>query len=299
MALVFAGASVYALAQYWRQAQTRPAPADWDAAGEYLRSKAARDDVVAVLPFFAERARQISGDLNLIFSRSLEKEDLSIYRNLYAVSLFGEHDRAKDRFPPEWRAAGSHRFGKIEVITYALPPPLRVTMDLVDQADKADVWMETPRGKVDCRRWGVRHGCSGSESWNYVGPTSLNIDEKPRRCLWAHPVTGETKVVQWKNVEMGSRLLGYAGLSRTAVTMGGMPVQLTVESDGEKIASVTVLNESRIFPFDVDTGKLLGKRATLTFRVTTPHDGGRHFCFAGEIRAPAEAPATGAPGAQP
>jgi hypothetical protein len=113
-----------------------------------------------------------------------------------------------------------------------------------------------------------------------VGPETLDIDDNPRRCLWAHPTTNGWVSVEYKGVPLSKRIAGHTGFTYAATRMtDGAPVTLEVFINGKKV--LTHVNENRKGwnRFEADTSSLAGSTGDVLFRVFTRHDGMRHFCF--------------------
>ncbi len=156
---------------------------------------------------------------------------------------------------------------------------------LLSKLDRAVVELERGGRRTPCPRQRDRFVCSKSHSWNFVGPVSHRIDGQFRRCLWAHPVDGGKLQVRFGKIELGRALVGHHGLLDDAVRSHptGAPVQLEVAVEGGERRAFTRPNGLGWAHFRLDTQKLAGKRADVTFTVTARRAGGRHYCFEASI----------------
>jgi|GEM_PF-5278441 hypothetical protein len=137
-----------------------------------------------------------------------------------------------------------------------------------------------------CRREGPRkHQCS-NKSWNYVGPVHHPIANQLRRCIWAHPIDGKKLRVNFPNVKLGRVLSGHHGIIDSAVRSfpSGRPVDLAVAIDGQQVGQFKCSNKKGWKAWEIDTSSRAGKKATVTFTISTTRAAGRHYCFEGEMR---------------
>lgn len=286
LAATVAAAAVYSIAWYAYSPLSRPSLKDYEELSAHVHQKWAPGDVLAVTPFWAERIREYAGDLDVITPPRLVEEDLSRNSRLWLLSVFGY---AKDRdllgtLSKKYRIAGEQRFGKLDLYLFDLPPPAKVTYDFLAQIDKARVTVQK-NGEPKVCEWRDRKWVCNPSSWEHVGPAILDIDDNGRRCIWAHPVTAGTVTVEFKDVPLGKTITGYHGLTAAAARVpDGMPVTLEALIDGTPALRSTNQNRKGWNRFAIDTARYAGSAHAVTFRVTTPRDGMRHYCFTADAR---------------
>jgi hypothetical protein len=287
VAALVAAAAVYSIGWYIYSPLTRPSPADYEGVSSHLHALWQKGDVLAVVPFWAERIREYAGDLDVINPPDLVSEDLSRNARLWLLSVFGY---AKDRdllgtLSRKYRLSGEKRFGKLVLYLFDLPPPAKVSFDFWASIDKAKVTLQRGGDRKDCTTWrDGRWECANS-TWEYVGRNILDIDDNPRQCIWAHPVQGAVLAVTYKDVPLSRRIVGNTGLTYIATRVPeGAPVGFEVLIDGRQ--ALTTVNENRRGwnRFEIDTSSMAGTAHEVTFRVRTQRDGMRHFCFMADAR---------------
>ncbi|MBN2360165.1 MAG: hypothetical protein JXR83_12005 [Deltaproteobacteria bacterium] len=140
---------------------------------------------------------------------------------------------------------------------------------------------------------GPTHRCPTLPEWNHVGPHELVIGGQPRRCLWAHPISGGRVIIEAPWPLTANRIKVSYGLADSAVgAPDGQPVTLEVFAGERKLGGVVQPNQFGYGELTVPLGEPASER--LAFVVSTTHDGARHFCIdAVAERGPAPvAPAT-------
>ena len=119
----------------------------------------------------------------------------------------------------------------------------------------------------------------GSSPWMLLGPRAdVRVEEKPSRCIWAHPMTGHVVEVRYPEVGLppGSALFLHTALDDRAVDGQGAPVELSVAFQGG-VTQVRHLDQRGWRTAKVGQGG--GAQGPLVLTITTPHDGRRHFCY--------------------
>ncbi len=286
LAVAVAVAAAYSIAWYVYSFRTRPTLKDYEGASSHIHAQWARGDVLAVTPFWAERIREYAGDLDVINPPNLVGEDLSRQRRLWLLSVFGyanDHDLL-GTLSKKYHLATQKRFGKLDLYLFDLAPPANVGYDFYERVQDARVTVARGADRKECTWRDKKWACAPS-SWEYVGQTILDVDDNPRRCLWAHPVTGGIVTIEYSNVTLSRRIVGNHGLTAAAARVpDGMPVTLEVEIDGREMHRSTNLNKKGWNRFEVDTAAYAGTPHTVTFKITTPRDGMRHYCFTADVR---------------
>jgi hypothetical protein len=287
LAAVVAVAAVYSIGWYIYSPLTRPSIDDYNQFSRYIHANWTRGDVLAVTPFWAERVREYAGDLKVINPPNLVDEDLGAYRRLWLLSVFNYANKRDllGTLSHKYKLAGEQRFGRLGLYLFEMAQSGRVTYDFREQIQKAHVYVDKDGQRKECatfRDGGWR--CPGN-SWEYVGQETLDVDDNPRACLWSHPTTGGSVNTEFKGVPLGRRIVVHSGLTRNATRMKeGAPVTLEVLVDGRSVLTAVNRNAPGWNIFEADTSAMAGGNHDVLFRVTTPQDGMRHYCFTADSR---------------
>jgi len=287
-AAVIAVAALYSIGWYIWSPLTRPSIEDYERFSSYVHDRWQPRDVIAVAPFWAERLREYVGDLEVINPPRLADEDLSGNSRLWLLSVFGyaNNDNLLDKLKNKYRFVDEMKFGKLALYQFNIGASSGIAYDFRKNIDKAHVYIQRSDGIRECSSWqGDRWQCP-EVSWQNVGGTILDIDDNPRKCIWAHPITNAALTVEFKDVPISKKLVVHSGLAYTAVRMmkDGAPVYVEVLVGGRSVLRVKNENEKRWNRFEADTSSWSGTRQNVTFRIMTPHDGMRHFCFTADTR---------------
>lgn len=121
-----------------------------------------------------------------------------------------------------------------------------------------------------------RHVCTGLPEWMTVGEDTLTIDGQQSRCLWSHPRTGATLIVDYGAVALAGSVRASVALSDGAVANDNGAAVTARLIVGDRDASVTVHRQRGFHDAVVDVG---AATASVRLEFTTPDDGQRHTCF--------------------
>jgi hypothetical protein len=124
-----------------------------------------------------------------------------------------------------------------------------------------------------------RFQCAGAE-WNFVGVTVLeDQDWRPRRCLWAHPVSGGLSV-KFSGVKMGRVLEGHSALPYW-VERWKKGARVTIEAlvDGKSLGRTEHDDGDGFRPFSFSTEEFAGSERSVEFLVRSKSTSKRDFCF--------------------
>ncbi len=126
--------------------------------------------------------------------------------------------------------------------------------------------------------------CS-DKGWNYVGNGAVKFGGGLTPCIWAHPLEDGPLVATFPGVVLGSHIDGHHGISDGGVTgfPDGAPVTMEIRADGTLISTQVRQNISGWAGWRVDTSSLSGQKVDLSFSITTPRSGGRHYCFDAKV----------------
>lgn len=269
-----------------------PTDDDYRAAHERIVREARPGDIAVIAPAWADRGR----------------------RFLVAVPSYAAYDPAGDVYPGtnrqwlvaladaprfdlesvrETLAARAHGSGPgtrigalwVEPFDIAGPAVIRSLTDAVEKGPSAGVsvaiegtrreecpWIATPPGgRFQCPRGG----------WNAVTTGWYEVEERPLRCIWAHPVGEEPVRLRYAGVPAGGHVRGRGAFVKDAGNSpGGAPVTVTVAVDGRPAGHYVFLNQPGLQPFDLPLP--VGEAdapVELSLDVTTPQAGVRHFCL--------------------
>ena len=131
-----------------------------------------------------------------------------------------------------------------------------------------------------------RFMCIPSIPWNTVDREVIaDLENKPRLCIWAHPVTNKIVRINFDNVPAGAYVEGHTGLKYEAdrETAKKPPVFLDIFAGDDLVGSAMHEEGGGWTPYryKMPAG---WKGGRLSFEVHTPFDGMQHFCFTGKLR---------------
>ncbi|NUN12522.1 MAG: hypothetical protein HUU55_02665 [Myxococcales bacterium] len=167
---------------------------------------------------------------------------------------------------------------------YWFSPPGRIEgvhtqWSFLDHLGDAEVWLEDERsGEIEaCDRPSLgRWMCSldPKRDWNYVGPHVGNIGGL-RACIWAHPSERRILRIRFPDVPLGQMIVGRHEILGAAK---GADVTLAVQVGHEEIGQLVKSDVSETF-FELSTSRFDSSSQDVTFSVTAPKSGARHYCF--------------------
>lgn len=161
----------------------------------------------------------------------------------------------------------------------------RVRYDFLERLSQARVSLGFGGFLQPCVAQGDRHVCrNGSGELdidNYVASSPATLkDYILTRCIRARPVQDGVLGIEYPDVPLGQRLLGYFGIERAGRLMfKRRPVDFKVTIDGEAKYQGHTQNDNKIHWFDVPVGDLGKPRANVTFSVEAANISKRYFCF--------------------
>lgn len=280
-----------------------PSPSDWRAAHDHIHARRRPEDLVASAPMWTDPlARMYFADM--IPLRDAARPDATRYPRAWVATIRGgEHPDFRG-----WRERSHTSFGRVTVRLLENPSPARVLYDFADHLKPGDATVTriaqgTPlgcefRAHLFVAGGGLGQGAlagperfqCGAEGWNYVGAVvAEDMEHRGRRCMWSHPVQGGAMVTRYTNVPMGTRIHGHHTLAYEAERgddLGNMgaPVRLRVLVDDQEVGRDDHHDGEGWKGFDFDTRAFAGAAHTVTFEVTSPSAGMRHYCFEGDTR---------------
>lgn len=134
-----------------------------------------------------------------------------------------------------------------------------------------------------CTPWNGRELDCGAEEWQRVGPAEHAFDEIRLQCLWAHPHEGAPLEIVFENVQPeGDVIVGFAGVADSGQREGGADVTLEALVGTRAIGQVQVGARPGYRAFEWGMPVALEPQR-VTFRISAPDVGARHFCFAATL----------------
>lgn len=264
---------------FWLRLPSRlPTDADYRAANALIASRAQPGDVIVLAPAWAERGRAFLDAAPVFAGADLAKDEYPGTNRQWLVALADA-----PRFDPEAARAALRsrgpalgaveRIGALLVELYEIPGPAQLhalTEHVADAVVSLDGASSEP---CRLRRDGV-HQCPRGE-WNHVRAGWFEVEERPMRGIWAHPVDGAALRLEWPDVPLGRAVRGRAAFAGQS-GKSGAEVELALEIDGHVVDKRTFRPRTSPQPFEFTfTG--VPERGRLALLVTTPNAGMRHF----------------------
>lgn len=247
--LVLALALTEVLGHYLTVARV-PSASDYHAALGYVAEHWQEGDAIASAPRWIDpNVRAAAGAR--IDDRMAGRSDLDAYRRLWVVSIRGARAiDAPERAPDETRS-----FGEVHLARWDLPTPT-VIYDFTDHVAEAHAFRRNGEGpETPCRAAPTRGAApgglqagpqttahhfecgSGGEPWLWVGATvNEDLELRPRRSIYQHPVEGGTIALQFDDVPLGDTVVLYSGVWwEFERSEDGAPITMRILLDGEEI----------------------------------------------------------------
>lgn len=277
---------IFSIGWYIYSPLSRPSIRDYKEMSEAIKRDFNNDrDVIILQPFWAERAREYVGELNLINPRDVTREDMSMYENIYVLSVFGYGAKIDKFLREKFNFVSKSDFGKLELYKYKNPKPAKIIYSFLKNLKDAKIRLLKGNEIKECNDFKNDKWRCGGPDWQYIGREILDIDGTGRECIWSHPVTNSIIEINFENITLGDKLTGFSGLTDEAVRyVQGSPVFLSILIDDKEILYHTNPNKIGAHRFEIDTKTFKDNPHKVTFRVSTLLDGVRHFCFYSDIR---------------
>lgn len=277
-----------------------PSREDWEAAAAAVRQAHRPGDLIVTAPQWADPlGRLVLGDL--LTMDDVTRPDAAAYGTIFQLSV-GEARHPDTRGAKvSWRRA----FGRITATRYQRTPA-RITTDFYQDLPRAQVWEEAggraaPPCPWDARR--ARFLCG--PTWKSVRAIRAEVGYSARRCIFAHPIDGAARVIQYRDVDPGERMVIYTGFAgydpryrarravweygqwkrgrikrdRPPVPVAPVPVTLAVTVNGQPAGRVHHDIDDESFRRTVIQVPGGAPGAQVRFTVTTRHAWSKNFCF--------------------
>ena len=280
VALVVTGA--YAT-HFWATLDGRlPTDDDYRAAHALIASKTEAGDVIVLAPSWAERGRAFLTAAPVEAGYDLAHDEYRGKKRWWLVALneaprfdLGEARRTLAARGPSLMA---ERIGGLWVELFAIAGA-GVTFSFTEEAASAEVSIAGPKGERCRDEAGGRHQCSHG-SWNHVRAGWHEVNERPFRCLWAHPVDEGPLEIRYADVTLRGAVQLRAALTDSAPTYeAGTPVELSLRQGETEVGRWTVRNQPGVQSFALELPQSLPERGPVTLAVTSASSRARHFCF--------------------
>jgi hypothetical protein len=258
-----------------------PAADDFDGAAEAVRAGYREGDLVVVAPGWLAEARRALGP-EVMPLRDQARPDEARYQRLWEVSIRGASAVEAAGLEPELE----RRFGRVTLRRYPMRPRARTLWDFVDRLGDARVLEIDGVRRRPCAKQGNRWRCVPHSRDIWVGTETISdLDHRPRRCIWAHPLPrGKALRIELSDVPRGSALEGHTATDYVVGRhCGPAPVDLAIEVDGQILSRIEHHDCDGWSPFAVDIPPGSGP-VDVAFIVTAPDPDRRHFCFQAEMR---------------
>lgn len=260
--------------------QHAAAPGDqhFRAAADKLRSEHRPGEPILFAPHWMDPLgrRHFGG---LVPLELLLLSDVDRYARVWQVSVRGRrHPWLAGLRPSKTLVEGPVRVELFE------KPAEEVLFSFTESWQKAQVERVGDR-VVRCPLEGKRFACDPLAGWNSVKPLLAEVDHRPYRCIYAHPVEGHLMRLRFREVPMGRRIVGYTGIDDFENRKRSQaPVHFGVRVSGRPLFQVAHQNHWPWRRFEIDTSAEAGQRAEVIFEVSAEKAYARAFCFAAEAR---------------
>ncbi len=168
--------------------------------------------------------------------------------------------------------------GALWLELFAVPGP-EVTFSVTESLAQATVTIAGPRGETCRHVEPSKHQCSHAD-WNHVRAGWYEVQERPFRCVWAHPVDEGPLEVSFDDAPLRGQIhVRAAFVGQSAAFARGAHVDLAVRSGAVEMARVRVENKSGVQKYDSPITDKIPERGPVTLSISTPNSAMRHFCF--------------------
>jgi len=274
-----------------------PTEENWEKAASIVEKEYKKGDLVVITPWWATEGWVKLG--KFVSLEQMARDDDRGWGRIWEVAWKG---RTREDYKETGKILKDQKAGRLVVRLWSFPDAPATLFDFVGKIENAVVEMTdsqgfNPRGctfrkhvkNIMAPSPMVQTGkfmCNPSIPWNYVTREVIaDLDNNPRLCIWAHPVTNQRIRITFNSVPQGAFIEGHTGLKYEAEreTAGKPPVFLDVYA-GDILAGSTMHEEGggwTPYRFPVPSQ---WKGGSIRFEVHSPFDGMQHFCFTGKLR---------------
>jgi hypothetical protein len=265
---------------YWVRLPSRlPSPEDYQSAQHELLATSHPGDALAVLPYWADRAKLYAHGFPVVALPNLANEDVERYPRLFVLA---QPDLPRSAAGTELaalehkltRVSGPKRYGPLSLSLYQPRPGHEASLDVTSQIERAQVSV----GAESCGPIAGGFQCPRG-TWDHVRAEWHEFSFLPRRCLWAQPAGAEPLVITFDQVPLRSEIHGAMGL--IGATDGGSgAVELAIDIDEVPALTLLLMSDDPGFhPFEGRFPQLGPGGHRVTFRISSPSPVRHPFCF--------------------
>jgi hypothetical protein len=263
------------LLQHLRAPQER----HFQSAAEKLRQARRPDEPLLFAPLWMDPlGRQRLGDgLDL---ELLLLSDVDRFPRVWQASLRGAHHPWLEGLAP----SESWSFGPLTLALFQKPAQ-EVLFDFTRQIRRARV-DRVGDHPARCTWRDERFSCDPRQAWNWVGRNLAEVDHRPYRCIYAHPVDGHRMRIAFEDVPLGKDLVGYTGIDDFENRKKSkQAVLLDISVGDRRLGTIRHQNHWPWQRFTLDTGNYAGQIRSVRFEVSPAESAfARTFCFHAEAR---------------
>lgn len=289
--LCIAGFAVFELVAHPLFVRAVPDEASWAEAAAFVRERVTPGDRIVAAPGWVDPiVRRTLGDLQTL--RAAAPPDLAGIERVWEVGIRGATTR-------ESAPVLERRFGGVHVRMWTIDSPT-LDYDFVEHVREATVELDMPGGPRDCPwshgrpdRGGLERGpmrpaerfvCGSGHSW--VGATIMtDLEFRPRRCIWQHPVGPDPVRARFSEVPLAGRLVVHGGVDHQASRKRrGAPVTLRVYIDDRLAGELVAHDGDGWSELTIDLGVGPQRVGNVRFETTASNPAARRFCYAASIQ---------------
>lgn len=274
-----------------------PTDDDWLKARQIIEQAYEEEDLVEITPWWATEGWVYLGKFTNIKKRA--RDDARGWGRIWEVAWAG---RGRKYLRDNAKLIMEKNTGRLVVRLWLLPDAPKTIFDFVEGIETAKVQMTDLNGKVIKQCNFVRNSqdqkspdlsiqtgkfkCNPAKPWNYVAREVIaDLQNKPRLCIWSHPVTNQRVRITFESVPDAKVIEGYTGLKYEADREGAgkPPVYMDIFADGNFVGKATHTEGAGWSPYKF----LLPENwhgGQIRFEVYTPFDGMQHFCWSAKLR---------------
>lgn len=281
----------------WVESRT-PTQEDWKSAARVVEQGWQEGDLVVIAPWWASQGWKHLGRFMSV--EQMAREDDSGYGRIWEVSLRGyKHEQ----YARTGELTSETRAGRLTVRTYQFPDAPTTIYDFVEALEEDATVSMIPQGSnksepCTFRRHprsgivpnaavqGGKFHCDPRLPWNNIAREVIaDLENKPRLCVWAHPVQNKRVHIEFENVPKGKVIVGHVGKKYEAdrETVERPPVFLEVKAGGKVVGTAMHEQGGGWTPFHFELGPE-GAGGSVSFEVFSQHAGMAHFCFTAKLR---------------
>jgi hypothetical protein len=274
-----------------------PRERDWEEAARIIDGQHEEGDLVVIAPWWASQGWKHLGRFMTV--EQMSRDDDRGYGRIWEVALPGYRH---DEYATTGKLVSEERAGRLTVRRYQFPDAPRTIYDFVGHLEEeATVTMLPERGTPEpCTfrphpKTGtipnavVQSGkfkCDPRLPWNTVDREVIaDLDNKPRLCIWAHPVDRKRVAIRFDGVPAGSVIEGYTARRYEAdrEVKGRPPVFVEIKVGGEVIGTAMHEEHGGWTPYRFELGPGF-QGGSVSFEIWSAQAGMAHFCFTAKLR---------------